>query len=58
NCAIYKNHIMDLCTSSSVSNQASATSKKCTVAWGHTFHFHFILPWIKTRQVCPLENGK
>ncbi|EDW79545.1 uncharacterized protein Dwil_GK20357 [Drosophila willistoni] len=57
NCAICRNHIMDMC----IECQASPDDKKedCTPACGqcsHAFHYHCIARWLKSRKVCPLDN--
>jgi RING-box protein 1 len=57
-CAICKNQVHDPCIECQ-SFQDSKKPPECNVAWGickHTFHFHCITKWLKTRPVCPLGN--
>ena len=57
-CAICRNHIMDLCIDCQAKAQPT-THNECTVAWGkcnHAYHFHCISRWLRTRNVCPLDN--
>nr|XP_051689974.1 E3 ubiquitin-protein ligase RBX1 isoform X1 [Oryctolagus cuniculus] len=64
NCAICRNHIMDLCIECQA-NQASATSEECTVAWGvcnvwalERAFFHQASLFVVHFLTCPPVNYK
>ncbi len=57
-CAICKGQLNDMCLDCQTNNTATS-NQECQLAWGqcnHTFHHHCISKWLKTRQVCPLDN--
>ena len=57
-CAICKNNVPDPCIECQALQDNHQTID-CPVAWGtcnHTFHYHCITKWLKTRPVCPLDN--
>jgi RING-box protein 1 len=60
NCAICRSHLMDLCIEcQGASSLPDGAETSCPIAWGacnHAFHHHCISKWLKTRQVCPLDN--
>lgn len=56
-CAICHTHIMERC----IECEASDLTEPCNPAWGtcgHCYHFHCVSKWLKTRQVCPLDNNE
>lgn len=58
NCAICRNHIMEPCITCQPLAMTD-TDTECVAAWGvcnHAFHLHCINKWLKTRDVCPLDN--
>lgn len=58
-CAICRNHLMEPCIDCQP-NTMSQSNNECITAWGacnHAFHMHCINRWLKTRNVCPLDNS-
>lgn len=57
-CAICRNHLMEPCIECQP-NSMNNSATECKAAWGscnHAFHMHCISRWLKTRNVCPLDN--
>ncbi|CDR40096.1 CYFA0S04e03510g1_1 [Cyberlindnera fabianii] len=56
-CAICRNHLMEPCIE--CQPQSMNEEPECVAAWGecnHAFHMHCISRWLKSRNVCPLDN--
>ncbi|GME96787.1 hypothetical protein B5S32_g1427 [[Candida] boidinii] len=56
-CAICRNHLMEPC----IDCAGKDSRNKCPRATGvcnHSFHLHCISQWIKSRNVCPLDNSE
>eukprot|EP00826_Nyctotherus_ovalis_P010716 TRINITY_DN12812_c0_g1_i20.p4 TRINITY_DN12812_c0_g1~~TRINITY_DN12812_c0_g1_i20.p4 ORF type:complete len:102 (-),score=23.45 TRINITY_DN12812_c0_g1_i20:168-473(-) len=63
-CSICRGQLMEPCIpflTLGIECQANpGANEECTVAWGacnHSFHWHCISRWIKTRNTCPLDNN-
>ena len=59
-CAICRNKLYELCIECQA-DMYSANAKECTRAWGscnHTYHFHCVSRWLKTRSTCPMDNNE
>ncbi|CUM47197.1 unnamed protein product [Debaryomyces tyrocola] len=57
-CAICRNHLMEPCIECQP-NTLNNSNEECIAAWGmcnHAFHMHCIARWLKSRNVCPLDN--
>ena len=55
-CAICHNQLMLPCI---VCEAEPHHAEDCSVAWGvcgHSYHFHCITRWLKTRSTCPLDD--
>ncbi|CCW66001.1 unnamed protein product [Phytomonas sp. Hart1] len=56
-CSICRNQVEGPCVNCQC--DAETTAWECTLMWGecgHAFHTHCIQRWLKTREVCPLDN--
>jgi len=55
-CAICHNQLMVPCITCEAEPHHA---EECSVAWGqcsHSYHFHCITRWLKTRSTCPLDD--
>lgn len=55
-CSICRNLVEGPCIICQTSAAAAQTCHMCWGACGHAFHDHCIQRWLKSRQVCPLDN--
>lgn len=54
-CPICRNNVLDTCV------ECDANARQCPSIMGecnHVYHLHCIEQWIKTKNVCPLDNKK
>jgi len=57
-CAICHNQLMVPCITCEAE---PAQAEECSVAWGtcsHSYHFHCITRWLRTRSTCPLDDDE
>lgn len=55
-CAICHNQLMVPCITCEAEPHHA---EECSVAWGqcgHSYHFHCITRWLRTRSTCPLDD--
>jgi len=55
-CSICHNQLMVPCITCEAEPHSA---EECSVAWGqcsHSYHFHCITRWLKTRSTCPLDD--